>query len=81
MLRAIVFPCCLLVLFNLLFHFCNFTAHRCGVEAICGSDAHQAQIAAAAKQREATASLLTLTTADGRQHTVRLLKQSDIFDE
>ncbi|MBQ8702981.1 MAG: T9SS type A sorting domain-containing protein [Bacteroidales bacterium] len=23
--------------------------------------------------------LLTLTTADGRQHTVRLLKQSDIF--
>ena len=25
--------------------------------------------------------LLTLTTADGRQHTVRLLKQSDIFGE
>lgn len=25
--------------------------------------------------------LLTLTTADGKQHTVRLLKQSDIFDE
>jgi hypothetical protein len=24
--------------------------------------------------------LLTLTTADGKQHTVRLLKQSDIFD-
>lgn len=23
--------------------------------------------------------LLTLTTADGHQHTVRLLKQSDIF--
>jgi len=23
--------------------------------------------------------LLTLTTADGKQHTVRLLKQSDIF--
>lgn len=23
--------------------------------------------------------LLTLTTSDGRQHTVRLLKQSDIF--
>lgn len=43
-----------LFLFNLLFHFCNFTAHRCGVEAICGSDAHQAQIAAAAKQRVAT---------------------------
>ena len=25
--------------------------------------------------------LLTLTTADGKQHTVRLLKQSDIFGE
>ena len=25
--------------------------------------------------------LLTLTTADGKQHTVRLLKQSDIFDK
>ena len=25
--------------------------------------------------------LLTLTTADGKTHTVRLLKQSDIFDE
>ena len=25
--------------------------------------------------------LLTLTTADGRQHTIRLLKQSDIFSE
>ena len=23
--------------------------------------------------------LLTLTTADGKQHTVKLLKQSDIF--
>jgi len=23
--------------------------------------------------------LLTLTTADGRQHTVRLLKQTDVF--
>ena len=25
--------------------------------------------------------LLTLTTADGKQHTVRLLKQSDIFGQ
>ena len=25
--------------------------------------------------------LLTLTTTDGKQHTVRLLKQSDIFGE
>lgn len=45
-----------LFLFNLLFYSVIFTAHRCGVEAICGSDAHQAQIAAAAKQRVATAS-------------------------
>lgn len=66
-------------MFNLLFHSCIFTAHRCGVEAICGRDAHQAQIAAAAKQRVAIASLLTLTTADGKQHTLRLMKMSDIF--
>ncbi len=25
--------------------------------------------------------ILTLTTADGKQHTVRLLKQSDIFGQ
>ena len=25
--------------------------------------------------------LLTLTTTDGKQHTVRLLKQSDIFGQ
>ncbi|MBR1517403.1 MAG: hypothetical protein IJ620_04600 [Bacteroidales bacterium] len=29
--------------------------------------------------RPQAAQLLTLTTADGMQHTVRLLKQSDIF--
>jgi len=29
--------------------------------------------------RPQTTYLLTLTTADGKQHTVRLLKQSDIF--